>query len=221
MRRNPGCSSYLSGERNTVRVRVATRPPAAIIPTLVAITLAALATGIYNYLQTRLDLLQAEMFGVERRTRHFRGTQKFSLTKRFSQLPAVGLLATTGLAVAVMAYMLLISTLHRPMGLYVKLPAHTSPSECANSDVVVVELLRDGTLRVNSERVVLENLSERFREIFRPRTERVLFVRADPEVDFQDVATVIGLAEDAVPDLRVVLLTPGAQEEACAYFTRP
>jgi biopolymer transport protein ExbD len=109
---------------------------------------------------------------------------------------------------------------HKPLGLSVKLIAHTSLSQCGDSDVIVLQLLNDRSFRINSESIPIENLRGQLREIFRSRAERVLLVRADPEVSFQEVVTAIDIAQGAISNLYVALLTPEAEREPCFYITR-
>jgi len=60
-----------------------------------------------------------------------------------------------------------------------------------------LQISKEHTFRINSEIVLSENLNGRLREIFRPRAERVLLVRADPDVSFQEVVGAIDNAEGA------------------------
>ena len=108
-----------------------------------------------------------------------------------------------------------------PEGLYVTLIAHTSPSECGDADVIVLQLLNDRSFKIDSETVRIENLRVRLREIYRSRAERILLVRVDPEVSFQEAVTAIAGAKGAVSNLYVALLTPDAQKEPCLYVTKP
>jgi hypothetical protein len=180
-------------EKHAFLAMITTKISLALIPTAVGIPVAVLATCSYNYLRTRIDLLEGEVFDEgQRRGRHFRGARRFPPTKRFSELPAFGLTAAPALAILIAGYMTFAS-FHKPTGLYVKLLAHNSPSECGDSDVIVLQLLNDRSFRINSERVPIEYLSGRLREIFRSRAERILLVRADPEVSFQEVVTAIGI----------------------------
>jgi len=96
--------------------------------------------------------------------------------------------------------------------LSVKLLAHTSASECGDSDVIVLQLLKDRSFRIKSERVPIERLSGKLREIFRSRAECILLVRADPELSFQEMATTIGIAEGAVSNLYVAVANAGSRE---------
>jgi biopolymer transport protein ExbD len=207
--------------RYTAMVLIATRIAVALITTAAGIPVAVLATCSHNYLRTRIDLLESELFDEgQQGDRHFRGTRRFPPPKRFSELPAFGLVAAPGLAIVITGYMTFAS-FHPPTGLHVKLLAHTSSSECGDSDIIVLQLLNDHSFRINSERVSIENLGGRLREIFRPRAERILLVRADPEISFQEVVTSIGIAEGVVSNLYVALLTPEAEKEPCLYITMP
>jgi biopolymer transport protein ExbD len=59
---------------------------------------------------------------------------------------------------------------------------------------------------VNEETVDWDHLRERLRDIFAIRVQRIAYVEADDDIDFQDVADVIAIARIAGVD-RVGLLT--------------
>ena len=61
-------------------------------------------------------------------------------------------------------------------------------------------------ITVNEEAVPWDHLRERLRDIFAIRVERIAYVEADDDIDFQDVADVIAIARIAGVD-RVGLLT--------------
>jgi biopolymer transport protein TolR len=61
-------------------------------------------------------------------------------------------------------------------------------------------------ITINQEAVQWDRLGDRLRDIFAIRVERVAFVEADDDIDFQDVADVIAVARKAGVD-RVGLLT--------------
>jgi biopolymer transport protein ExbD len=219
-----GLWSALGGgamQKDAFRVMVETKIAVALIPTVAGIPVAALATCFYNFLRTRIDLLEGEVSDEgQQSTRHFQGSRRFPPTKRFSELPAFGLLAVPALAISIAGFMTFAS-FHPSRGLYVKLLAHTSASECGDSDVIVLRLLSDHSFRINSERVPNEYLRGRLREIFRSRAERILVFRAEPEVSFQEVVNAIGISHDAVSNLYVALLTPATEKEPCPVITMP
>jgi biopolymer transport protein TolR len=78
-------------------------------------------------------------------------------------------------------------------------------------DVVVIQVLADGTLRVNQEPVSFDKLSSRIDEIFKRRASRVAFIRADQPVEFGVVAQVIDVMH-ASGVASVGLLTPDLEK---------
>ena len=62
---------------------------------------------------------------------------------------------------------------------------------------VVVQVLADGSLRVNQEPVKWENLETQLREVFKVRAERTAFVWGDRSVEFGVVARVIDVMRAA------------------------
>ena len=49
-------------------------------------------------------------------------------------------------------------------------------------------------LKINQLDVSWDNLGDQLTGIFKTRAERIMFVKGDPEIDFQDVAEVIDVA---------------------------
>jgi biopolymer transport protein TolR len=79
-----------------------------------------------------------------------------------------------------------------------------------NERTVVVQLMRGAgdkpALKINQDDVTWENLEGRLNDIFKTRAEKVMFVKADPELTFNDVAQVIDIAHSAGVD-KVGLIT--------------
>jgi biopolymer transport protein TolR len=63
--------------------------------------------------------------------------------------------------------------------------------------IVVVQVLANGSLRVNQEPVQWENLDSRLREVFKVRADRTAFIRGDASVEFAVVARVIDIMHTA------------------------
>src|SRR5580704_3614729 len=106
-------------------------------------------------------------------------------------------------------------------GFLLELPGHTSRSQCGDFEAFVLEISKQNSVRINSEAVSNVSLRSRLREIYGRLGERVLFVKADPDVSLQDVAGVIDTANGAVTNLYVVLVTPEAEKEPCLFIKRP
>ena len=69
---------------------------------------------------------------------------------------------------------------------------------------LVVQLLAGGRsrpdLKINGEDVSWDGLRERLQEVLKTRAERVVFVKADSDLDYEYVADVIGIAHLAGAD---------------------
>ena len=103
---------------------------------------------------------------------------------------------------------------------FMLLPSHTGglPSDLPESDPanaaavhnpqqVVLHILSDGSLQIDSQPVLEKQLEARLRYLFAGRPDGVLFVDGAGELDFADIATVIDTARGAGIG-RVGLLTP-------------
>jgi biopolymer transport protein TolR len=73
--------------------------------------------------------------------------------------------------------------------------------------VVVVQVLADGTLRINQEPVAFDALGPRLEEVFKMRASRTAFIRGDKPVEFGVVANVIDVMHTS-GIASVGLLTP-------------
>lgn len=77
-------------------------------------------------------------------------------------------------------------------GMQVQVPQQSpDPQPRPILEVVVVQVLADGTLKLNQQTVLPAGLRERLQRIFEFRSERVGFVRGESPVEFQGVAEVI------------------------------
>jgi biopolymer transport protein TolR len=76
---------------------------------------------------------------------------------------------------------------------------------------IVVQVLEGGggnrpALKINQDQVTWDNLEGRLAEIYKQRAEKVMFVKADDNIVFADVALVIDIAHSAGVD-KVGLIT--------------
>jgi biopolymer transport protein TolR len=76
---------------------------------------------------------------------------------------------------------------------------------------VVLQVLRSGGgqpgLKINQDDVTWENLKGRLADIYKTRAEKVMFIKADTDLPFADVASAIDIAHMADPDIKVGLIT--------------
>jgi biopolymer transport protein ExbD len=100
-----------------------------------------------------------------------------------------------------------------PKGLEALVPQPAPPNTDAQSDVrtVVVSINRDRSMLINTEATTEEKLGPRLEEIFKTRAERVVFIKGDPELEFQWVARAIDIAKGAGID-KIGLMTPKMEQ---------
>jgi biopolymer transport protein TolR len=76
---------------------------------------------------------------------------------------------------------------------------------------VIVQVLEAGSgrphLLINREPVEWDGLRARLVEIYKTRAERVMFVKADRDIDFEEVANVIDTAHGAFQEMKIGLIT--------------
>jgi biopolymer transport protein ExbD len=225
-----GIWSALTGgamQRDAFRALIAMRIAVAIIPTAAGIPVAVLATCSYNYLRTRIQLL--EVFGEgQQGGRHFRGARRFPPAKRFSEVPAYGLLAAPALAFAIAGFMTFAS-FHPPTGFYVELASARCEQNVVDR-LIVLHITDSGKLFLNQEQEDWNALADRLSQIYSMREYRTLYLLADSGIPFQTVAHAIDTVENAPATvgrqaagttkdklgIRVRLITPKAYDAGCA-----
>ncbi len=96
-----------------------------------------------------------------------------------------------------------------PRGLEALAPQPAPPNQPQPPDIrtVVITINRDKTMLINQEVTPESKLGARLEEIFKTRAERVVFVKGDPDLEYQYVARVIDTAKGAGID-KVGLMTP-------------
>jgi biopolymer transport protein TolR len=96
-----------------------------------------------------------------------------------------------------------------PKGLEALVPQPAPPNQKSDADqrTVVIDIHKDKSMMINTEATDENRLGPRLEEIFKTRAERVVFVKGDPDLEFQVVAKVIDIAKGVGID-KVGLMTP-------------
>lgn len=90
-------------------------------------------------------------------------------------------------------------------------PPKNSPPPPPDQDRTVVILIdKDKKMKLNTEDITEATLGPRLIEVFKTRAERVVFVKGDPDLEFQYVARAIDIAKGAAID-KVGLMTKGVE----------
>jgi biopolymer transport protein ExbD len=94
-----------------------------------------------------------------------------------------------------------------PQGLEANVPQPSSLRTVKTPDeTLVLSLSGDGRIRLNQQDVEGSSILFRLQEVLRTRSDRTLFVQADDEVLYNDVAQLIDMARGAGAD-RIGLMT--------------
>jgi biopolymer transport protein TolR len=77
----------------------------------------------------------------------------------------------------------------------VQLPdPNPAPTTSTPTSQIVLEVLPGGQFTVNKQPVPAANLAQRLKEIYDPRPEKIIFVKGDPKVTYQDVIKAMDIA---------------------------
>jgi biopolymer transport protein ExbD len=96
-------------------------------------------------------------------------------------------------------------------GLDAQIPQSSTDSVLSPDEVVVIQVLADGTLRINQQPVAWDNLGTRLGEVFKSRASRTAFIRGDAPVEFGVVVRVIDVMHTSGV-VTVGLLTPDLEK---------
>lgn len=235
-------------ERHTVMLMLTTGTATSLVSTAMGLLVAMPASWSYNYLRGRVEMLDSEIsqnalnivrqlnahlkplsraehvvFGPRwykpwKLGQHFQFAQSQPLRKRFSEMPAYGLLAAPGLAFAVAAFMIFPS-FYPPTGLSLRL-LKPGKAQASNSSPIPVIVIRSVRTSANRQTALYVNAKETHwkklgaavtSEINKITPQQITYVEAEDDVPWQAVADVIDVVK-GVP-ANVVLLTnrPRAQ----------
>jgi biopolymer transport protein TolR len=89
-------------------------------------------------------------------------------------------------------------------------PPNAPPPPPGQDRTVVIVIEKDKSMKLNQDPIQENQLQDRLMEVFKTRAERVVFVKGDPDLDFQTVAHAIDIAKGANMD-KVGLMTPKAE----------
>jgi biopolymer transport protein ExbD len=81
----------------------------------------------------------------------------------------------------------------------------------ATSDQIVLEVGPNAKYSINKEPVTKERLGARLKEIYDPRPDKIIFVKGDPKVKYQDVIHAMDVARGS--GVKVIGMAPKAAEQ--------
>ena len=99
---------------------------------------------------------------------------------------------------------------HQQKGLDAIVPQPTVESPTDPAEIIVVQVLSDGDLRINQEPVSWDRLADRMEAVYNERARKVAFIRGEAPVEFALVARAIDVLHGS--GISVGLLTPGLEQ---------
>jgi biopolymer transport protein ExbD len=102
----------------------------------------------------------------------------------------------------IMLVLLIIFMIMQPLmrkAVDLQLPEPTPSVATSNvaSNQIVLEVLEDGSYAVNREPLTKEGLAKRLTEVYEGRPDKIMFVKGDPKVKYQDVIFAMDQARGA------------------------
>jgi biopolymer transport protein ExbB len=209
-------------EKHAAEIMIKSKVALALFTTAAGILVAVPATCFYNYLRTRIDLLESEVAraAIDQGSRSSGVIRRLAIARRFSQLPAFALIAAPGLAILVAVHTPYFDP-RRPTGFGIDLAS--ARCEYGGDDRPIVLHITDaGKIFINTEQEDWNRLAGRLSEIYRGRVQRILYLIADDGVPFQSVADAIDVVQNtpvavkmSSQDITLRLITPRAINARC------
>ncbi len=86
-------------------------------------------------------------------------------------------------------------------------PDKNKPQQDTDQRTVVIIIDKDKSMHINNEDTNMKALGPRLEAIFKTRAERVVFVKGDPDLNYEVIAQAIDIAKGAAID-KIGLMTP-------------
>jgi biopolymer transport protein TolR len=90
-------------------------------------------------------------------------------------------------------------------------PPNQPPPPPDQDRTVVIQIAKDHSMKINQEDITEAKLGARLEEVFKTRAERVVFIKGDPDLEFEAVAKAIDIAKGAAID-KIGLMTPKIEQ---------
>src|SRR3954467_15338887 len=91
------------------------------------------------------------------------------------------------LLVLLIIFMAALPSMRKAIDVQLPDPTPTVTPATPQVNQIVLEVLPGGQYSINTKMVDKPSLASRLKEIFDPRPEKIIFVKGDPKVKFQDV----------------------------------
>ena len=110
------------------------------------------------------------------------------------------------LLVLLIIFMLVVPMARKAIDVQLPDPTPSVAPANANTDQIVLSVNRGGKFAINKEDVTRDRLAARLKEIYDPRPDKIIFVKGDPKVKYQDVIFAMDVARGA--GVKVIGMAP-------------
>jgi biopolymer transport protein ExbD len=101
------------------------------------------------------------------------------------------------LLVLLIIFMLIVPQARKAIDIQLPDPNPQQAVASQQSNQIVLEVLPNGQYSINKEAVTKDRLGARLKEIYDPRPDKIMFVKGDPKVKYQDVIFSMDIARGA------------------------
>ena len=98
-------------------------------------------------------------------------------------------------------------------------PSGECPFE-GDTRTVVLQMLSDGSIKINQDQASDSDFASLLAEIYRTRAEKIIFVMVDLDVPYRTFITRIDELKEHVPGMYMVLITPSWPAGPCSLHVR-
>ena len=109
------------------------------------------------------------------------------------------------LMVLLIIFMVIVPTSRKAIDVQLPDP-NPAPSVATNSTQIVLSVHPGGQYEINKEPASQSSLASRLKQIYDPRPDKIIFIKADPDVTYQEVIRAMDVARGA--GVKVIGFTP-------------
>jgi biopolymer transport protein TolR len=110
------------------------------------------------------------------------------------------------LLVLLVIFIMAVPMMRKAIDLQLPDPTPQPIQNTVQPDQIVLQVLPGSAYKINSEAVTKEKLAARLKEIFEPRPDKIIFVKGDPTVKYQDV--IFGMDQARGAGVKVIGIPP-------------
>jgi biopolymer transport protein TolR len=110
------------------------------------------------------------------------------------------------LLVLLIIFMMAIPMMRKAIDVQLPDPTPQQQTSTTPPNQIVLQVLPGGKYKINSEDVTKDRLAARLKEVYDPRPDKIIFIKGDPKVKYQDVVTAMDISRGA--GVKVIGLPP-------------